>query len=537
MLATRIKVFSAAVGVMAVNWIYADTFTLGNVSGSYDNTATWLEGIIPPIDGTAQITFQDGAASNCNYNFNLKDENNLISFSSIEDTVTDNKIRDIYISTNTTFKATDIILNVSSPLIGSPSNLRFRKVSIAEGTNFEVDNLRIYSGSVEFGHSTSAGQRPTSVSVGALTFYNSDKTTSQIAKFYGETNTVGRIVNASSSTKIKLEGDFVINGDFFQRSNLSLGADTSIITISNTNNSLTMTGLLRMSGDYLYNALRFAGVSSDINVTVSTAGIIGGTYNGSSSVAIRLTSGITGSGADIVITGNGEKNVYGGRIHDLNQGTDPTSEGGKLSITMDATDPNSVQYLAGNTYIRGLTTIKNGSLFVYGNDDSLRPDDCGLRDVILEGGVFGACGKVENNKVNEIGNIYMNSLTWSGGSLSFDIDGDNFDQLIIAGDFYKGGTLDSFEIKFNLSNIKAENGVSDLYKIIDLSDYSYSNFTEDDFAAIGLPEGVTADFVMRERDGLYVSFSGIIPEPAEYAAIFGIFALLIAAIRKRRLGA
>jgi len=113
----------------------------------------------------------------------------------------------------------------------------------------------------------------------------------------------------------------------------------------------------------------------------------------------------------------------------------------------------------------------------------------------------------------------------------FDINGASADKLIFSGSLATG-TEDTYTIKLNLINFDPE--TQSTYEIIGWESLvSAEDFDESKLVADlgGAEDTYTASFA-KTASGLTVTISAI-PEPAQFAALFGLAALLIA-IRRRR---
>ncbi len=326
-----------------------------------------------------------------------------------------------------------------------------------------------------------------------------------------------------------------VTGNVNAKAVSSVGSSSASIS---ANNGLVIQGILD-KGTETQSGVSFNG-SGAAKTTYSMGGISGGVYsteNSNNSEGNRITSnystgGTLGNGqVELKITGttnSGQVFIYLGRIHDM--GTTQAASDiktGAISITMDAA--NTTQYLAGKTYIRGTTTVKNGTLFI-SNDTNKSSNLWWLADISIEGGAFGACGQGTDGVPAAIGTVRGTTLTWSGGNLLFDVAENALsDKIILSGDFLKGADViagTKFEIGFDWGAGADLDG--ETYEIMTWD--GSTDFADADFEAKAAKNGYTITFRL-EGGSLYADFAAI-PEPAEYAALFGLCALLFA-LRRR----
>ncbi len=262
----------------------------------------------------------------------------------------------------------------------------------------------------------------------------------------------------------------------------------------------------------------------------------------------RITSNASATSDTMFVINGTEagKNIFSGRVHDVSQGANAadiagynTTGGGKIGITMDAADGVS-QYFIGANYYRGDTVIKGGNLFITSNNQSqIQSTGMALGRILLQGGGFGATGaavnEAENPTFSEIGSVRATDMLWSGGSLLVDISGENYDKVLLSGNLIKDSSADKFKVVFNIDGYA--DGFD--YNFIQLTgeDSSITGFTAADFEAelVGavVPEGMEAKFFI-SADGKTLGFRiAAIPEPSTCAALFGLFALALVALRRR----
>ena len=187
---------------------------------------------------------------------------------------------------------------------------------------------------------------------------------------------------------------------------------------------------------------------------------------------------------------------------------------------------SGVQYLRGENMYRGQTTVSAGELYINA-DGSGNSAGWGIGAVSLVGGKFGAVGAD-----GDIGKVVVTDLTWSNAAtIGVDVSMDGSSDLIaISGNFLKTESDSEGKYIFDFSGTFAAEET--MYKIMAWEDSSAVDFTADDFGYTYNGEEVVLDgtFVIQDNGLYFVS----VPEPAEYAALFGAMALALALIRRRR---
>ncbi len=320
----------------------------------------------------------------------------------------------------------------------------------------------------------------------------------------------------SVNTHVVVENDLV--NFYYDRSDAhSIVSAVAIVSYG----SLTVKGnlIMRDNGSICFDAERPA----DTSVTVTVGGISGG--DGSSANRIT-TSYNTRNNVETVLAINGDFNAeFSGRLHDFGQMTDLSDTEGMnyLSILKEG---SGVQILRGDNYYRGTTTVNSGTLYMRA-DGATRTDGLGIAQVILNGGKFGAIGASGN-----IGEVRATDLTWSNNStiaVDFSSDG-TCDLISLSGNFLKAegdaGGLYTFEFNGNFAEGSNE------YLIISWGADATVDFSEGDFAYEynGSSDLTNGSFEIRDNGLYFVA----VPEPAEYAALFGALALGFALLRRRR---
>lgn len=149
-------------------------------------------------------------------------------------------------------------------------------------------------------------------------------------------------------------------------------------------------------------------------------------------------------------------------------------------------------------------------------------------DVALSGGTISS---IENGSGGDV--LMMDSLTWSGGKIALDLDGEYADTVSISGNFSTTGSGELvFDLNFDeivmrdlIEGSEDKKYTYDLISVGGTSDIANTNFVfEDDYGTFSY------DF---ENGMLTISLNPI-PEPAAIAAILGAIALGVAARRRRK---
>ena len=328
------------------------------------------------------------------------------------------------------------------------------------------------------------------------------------------TITVGSIDIAvrriSMTTDVLVQNDFV--SSYVNASDSTVATNVAITS----GKTLTILGNIVPTG-----AMNFDIAATSGSVKVTVGGISGGANN----YLNRLTTTYTSSnGVETLFVINGDfDSEFSGRIHDMGQNSSLDSMVGRNYFSIQK-DGAGTQILRGDMYIRGTTTLNEGELYIRADARA----DWGLGQVVLNGGKFGAIGADA-----DIGKILAKDLTWSNESvIAVDVAADGTCDLIsLSGNFLKaegdGDGLYTFE--FNGTFAAGET----MYKILSWAEDSEVNFSESDFAYTYGDSGRSAmegHFVMQDNSLYFVA----VPEPAEYAALFGALALGFAFLRRRR---
>ncbi len=336
-------------------------------------------------------------------------------------------------------------------------------------------------------------------------------------------------------------GSFTITGNLTNNIAANDGSTANIAYVRSAS-ALAVKGMLD-NGSLSHALLLESTGAANSSVTVSVGGIIGG--NGSEGNRIATSGGTNNKNVEIKITGSsataGKTYVYSSRIHDISGGTtyNPLTQIAEgrdhISITMDAVGYK--QYLTGPVYIMGTTAVKNGQLFITSDHGSQKKYDDGTGTLVswglnllsLEGGGFGACGTGAAGSVSEIGNVIAYDMNWSGGQLLVDVGAGKADKVIVQNMFTLSDAGGVYDIVISFEDGAAAS--ADIYQILQWES-SADTYTKDNFSVSfeGNKAGQYELFV--DEHGVSIRIDAI-PEPAEYAALLGLCALLFALRRKR----
>lgn len=288
---------------------------------------------------------------------------------------------------------------------------------------------------------------------------------------------------------------------------------------------------------YIGGVMNFVGGSNNPEVCiVSRAG--SETTIPVNTINVVSSNGVTGKGV-IKAEGNASADAsYLGVLH-LRNSADQTFNGwimetktdnAKIKVIMDATNANATQKFTDNRlYFTGGVEVRNGTLSMnagYDYNGYKASDNHG--DLVMNGGTFkamasgGRCQFGFNEFEYTAGTIDLTIFATTGYGLKLYSES--------ASIYFGSDALGSAVVDFYLT----AGGTADLidgnyYKIVDW--VVKSDLTAEQFSANTIGD-YQAEFDVRD-DGLYVRYVNAVPEPATYAAIFGLFALGFVAYRRR----
>ncbi len=329
----------------------------------------------------------------------------------------------------------------------------------------------------------------------------------------GDFQNAGKKLALGSKAKLLVQGDFV-NTCYYDGTATPLGLD------------LYNYGSMVVEGAFVNNGLANlgAGMTSGQNANYSFGGI-SSSLDPEKTQTYRIYANSTSGNVNITLTGD-DTYIYTNRIHNFGAAT--TDLSGITSRINFVKNGMGTQYFASNhIYFLGTTTVNAGALYICANgtQNTLKR---GIGDVILNAGIFGACGvAISDTQVEAIGVVKADNFTWdNSGNVAVDFAGVNCDFIDLSGNFTKSedSTDGTWGFIFN-----GNMSYNTEYALITWD--GTTDFSETDFD-ITSSTGNILDGVFSIKDNtLY--YTTAIPEPAEYAAIFGFAALILAYMRRR----
>lgn len=240
----------------------------------------------------------------------------------------------------------------------------------------------------------------------------------------------------------------------------------------------------------------------------------GSTFDSESENTYVSFGGISGAGT----FKPGDKKLYmtltGSGSYEFS-GVSSVTEGGGIIVTSAS---SGVQKFVNSGFNLAGVNMQSGRLEIAGS----------AGDVALSGGTISS---IENGSGGDV--LMMDSLTWSGGKIALDLDGEYADTVLISGNFSTTGSGELvFDLNFDeiamrdlIEGSEDKKYTYDLISVGGTSDIANTNFVfEDDYGTFSY------DF---ENGMLTISLNPI-PEPAAIAAILGAIALGVAARRRRK---
>jgi len=355
-------------------------------------------------------------------------------------------------------------------------------------------------------------------SAGTLNVYAVDNAESAAAEF----NTINMLASGATVNFYQNAGIDTINfsalgtgGTVTNTGNTTIGSINVAASgsISSLDMNATVTGNIDIAaGSALYLAKNTDGY------TVTTAGLTAT----STSNQTRIT---TSKNVTLAFNGTGTS-AFTGRIHDFGASvTEVTAGVAEISLVKNGT---GTQILSGENYYRGSTTVNEGTLYMSA-DGTTNTLGLGVGAVYLNGGRFGAI-----SQSSDIGTVKATSLTWSNAA-QLDVNvasTSSFDKIILSGDFLKGTISGEGDFVFNFT---FESGVVEDFAITLISWEGVSDFTIADASSFKAQFEGSENYntVFNVTDNAVTVTFATVPEPAQFAALFGLAALLFA-IRRRR---
>ncbi len=356
--------------------------------------------------------------------------------------------------------------------------------------------------------------------------------------------------SGETSRKVSVKNNYTVSGGerqmtlalyyggFTIEKNLSVASNATLrfrgVTGGNANpntfviqGSIENNGKIYMDDYYVENGTTHRA----LEYSITAGGIKGG--DGTTGVAIYMQNGKSSTEyyGNLTLRLNGDATeIYSSRISDFDSAESDLSnvvQGSKINLHINSANGDMVQYLTGQNFIRGSVTVESGTLHLRadGKDNAAKH---GVGDIFLKGGALSAVGAgttVEN--AESVGVIKGENMTWSGGRLMVDIANGAADKIDLNGIFGKDGD-GLYEIDFAISQeITGGEFV--------IASFISTTFDKDDFTV--LINGIASDKIeleIREGKELVAIYNSVIPEPAHYAAVFGLITLLFAVRRKKQ---
>ncbi len=265
--------------------------------------------------------------------------------------------------------------------------------------------------------------------------------------------------------------------------------------------SFTVLGSVIPTGGVLFDL----GRTQDVSVTIG--GISGG--DGDQMNRITTSYGSAGNVQTLLAINGDFDSEFSGRLHDMGEMSSLESMQGHNYLSIQK-DGSGTQILRGINYYRGTTTVNSGTLYIRADGATRTDDGWGIGQVILNGGKFGAIGAS-----GDIGEIRATGTC---------------DLISLTGDFLKASGDAGGQYTFEFSGSFAAGETE--YLIISWESDSTVDFSEGDFSyeysgTANLSDG---HFVIKDNGLYFVA----VPEPAEYAMIFGMLAIGFAFLKRRR---
>lgn len=219
-------------------------------------------------------------------------------------------------------------------------------------------------------------------------------------------------------------------------------------------------------------------------------------------------------------------------IFDLYNNSTPV-EGQRVRTMIVMAGAGSQKFTGEKFCISGGVSVYSGTLQV-NMSNSVEALTYSRGDLKMYGGKFGSLLASEKNPGQA--NMMFSDLVYYDGTILTYVKDGSADKLTLSGTLKKDiDFLDGAKMNFEISG--------DLESIIDTfvqllawdNENKIADFTSDEFSANSFMVGdktYNPIFEIRD-DGLWVSYVQAVPEPAMFAALFGLAALLFASRRKK----
>ena len=333
--------------------------------------------------------------------------------------------------------------------------------------------------------------------------------------------------DVETNTTFNVDGDITLsdNAKIMSQNGTSFGSDNvrADITMSGTSQlSFGFTTNEKLSRNVYAGVITLNGESTSSRPTINLINITAR----QDSHATWDIKGLSGTQGNITIYAPGTNNTAS-LILSIDEGKTYSYSGviQNLYTIMTGTNSKGVQYLRGNLYNIGTLESRGGTLYINGTHLT------GTKIRFNNGS--GKLGIVsENSDYGEL-NVASIELNYRA-TLLLDIS-DSVQDIITADGISVSatevdGALKTFHIDFNL----ADDIVLDKqYRVFTAKNTLNTNGTSLDLITSTNNLGYDAEFSVADNS-LYVIFSTAVPEPAEWAMIFGALALGLAIYRRRK---
>lgn len=343
--------------------------------------------------------------------------------------------------------------------------------------------------------------------------------------FSSSSNGVGR-VDIGGNIIAKAASDGTVGESLFGNGNLlqsvTVGGNIELqnMRLRFHTQNLSVAGTLNYSGGMLN---LFYGSGSGETLSYSFGGINGSNksiqFGGNADSKHMLQN----STATITLTNSGTARFSGGLKYDA----DGVAENNGFNLVMNGTS-SGVQYWedTGSDMTFSNVTVKGGKLNYYSN--------LGTSAIYLEGGTLSPA-----SGTNEIAILKAESIAWDAGKISFNLTEDTAasDKIVLAyalsKTFFSGaGGIREIELSADAYDIAAWIDANDNAPITyTLMEYSSTDMANSDIVFTQI-DGITIDWNFGDT-ALTVTL-GLVPEPAEAAAVLGAIAAALAALRRRK---
>ena len=324
--------------------------------------------------------------------------------------------------------------------------------------------------------------------------------------------------------------------------NVTIGGDVILYELGRLNFNVNLKG---RTADYsnpdidIKGVMRFEGDGNNnpqirvINASTKYADSNKNTFSSEPVEVVLACNGISGNGVisnnsngsidngpskAILLLRNDSTQYFAGWIQDGQKCTSKIVMNGTGALYLTSGNKDPDQPTHGICFTGGLEMISGTLSMRY--DHPINHGDLEMRG-----------GTLQNDPVSTAWNVNFTNLIYDGGTITSRWDGSNLDVITLTGAMQKGENFadgDKFLIKISSTDVS---NLTDERVIAWDNIANKTDFTEDDFEATYF-EGYEALFDIKD-DGLYLSYIAV-PEPAAFAAIFGLLSLAFCICRRRK---